>query len=198
MLPLGLCSLALIYLVIHSLRETRPAKFGTDYFSDRIASLCKNNRFEDAQAAAKPEPSILGQALAAGLPKFDVSDAKSSKERVEEAIQERFELEEHTVGQWIHYINVIATVSPMIGLLGTVSGMIGAFQTMSAGGMGRPELLAGDIGEALITTATGLCIGIPAMVAHSYFNNRLNNQLVENAQRANAICECLGTSEERP
>ena len=115
-------------------------------------------------------------------------------EKVDETVREQFELEEHNIGQWIHYINVIASVSPMIGLLGTVSGMIGAFQTMSAGGMGRPELLAGDIGEALITTATGLCIGIPAMIAYSYFNNRLNNQLVENAQRANAVCESLPRS----
>ena len=45
--------------------------------------------------------------------------------------------------------------------------------------------------SALITTATGLCIGIPAMIAHSYFTNRLNNQLVENEQRANAVSECL-------
>ena len=49
----------------------------------------------------------------------------------------------------------------------------------------------GDFSEALITTATGLCIGIPAMIAHSYFTNRLNNQLVENGQRANVISECL-------
>ena len=69
--------------------------------------------------------------------------------------------------------------------------MIGAFQTMSAGGMGRPEFLEGNIGEALITTATGLCIGIPAMIAHSYLTDRLNNQLVENGQRANAVSECL-------
>ena len=114
------------------------------------------------------------------------------RDKLDETVHEQFEIEEHAVSQWIHYINVIATVSPMIGLLGTVSGMIGAFQTMSAGGMGRPELLAGNIGEALITTATGLCIGIPAMIAHSYFNNRLNNQLVENKHRANAISECLG------
>ncbi len=62
---------------------------------------------------------------------------------------------------------------------------------MSAGGMSRPELLTGNIGEALMTTATGLCIGIPTMIAHSYFTNRLNNQLVENVQRANAFSKCL-------
>ncbi len=62
---------------------------------------------------------------------------------------------------------------------------------MSARGMSRPEFLAGNIGEALMTTATGLCIGIPTMIAHSYFTNRLNNQLVENVQRANAVSKCL-------
>ncbi len=191
MYPLGACSLALIYLIIHCARETNASKFGSEFFSSRIESLCKAGRIEDAISAARLEPSVLGKALAAGLPKLVSSNEDSNKEKVEETIQERFDLEEHSVGQWIHYINVIATVSPMVGLLGTVNGMIGAFQTMSTGGMGRPELLAGNIGEALITTATGLCIGISAMVAHSYFNNRLNNQLVESAQRANSISEHL-------
>jgi biopolymer transport protein ExbB len=59
----------------------------------------------------------------------------------------------------------------MIGLLGTVSGMIKAFQTIAAGGMGKPELLAGNIGEALITTAAGLIIAIPAMISYFIFKN---------------------------
>ena len=59
----------------------------------------------------------------------------------------------------------------MLGLLGTVSGMIKAFQTMATGGMGKPELLAGNIGEALITTATGLIIAIPAMISYFIFKN---------------------------
>jgi len=79
----------------------------------------------------------------------------------------------------------------MIGLLGTVSGMIGAFSTISSGGMGRPELLAGDIGEALITTATGLVIGIPAMVAYFILKNRLGNQMLATAQTANRLIEHL-------
>ena len=191
MIPLGICSLALIYLAIHCLRETKAERFGSEPLANRLEELCAKGRIEDAFASARHDPSLLGRSLAAGLPKFNPKTPSSSLEKVDETIREQFELEEHAIGQWIHYINVIASVSPMIGLLGTVSGMIGAFQTMSAGGMGRPELLAGDIGEALITTATGLCIGIPAMIAYSYFNNRLNNQLVENAQRANAVRESL-------
>jgi biopolymer transport protein ExbB len=81
--------------------------------------------------------------------------------------------------RWIQYLNVIATIAPMVGLLGTVSGMIGAFQTIATGGMGKPELLAGDIGEALITTATGLTIGIPAMVCYFMLRNRLDSRLEE-------------------
>lgn len=193
MVPLGICSLTLIYLVIHCSRETKPTRFGNEPLSKRLEDLCKKGKLEDAFVTARQDSSLLGRSLAAGLPKFDAA-AVASNDKVDETVREQFELEEHAIGQWIHYINVIASVSPMIGLLGTVSGMIGAFQTMSAGGMGRPELLAGDIGEALITTATGLCIGIPAMIAYSYFNNRLNNQLVENAQRANAVCESLTQS----
>ena len=194
MVPLSICSLTLIYLAIHCTRETKPVRFGNEALADRLEGLCKKGKIDEAFTAARQDPSLLGRSLAAGLPKFDSDSAFATSEKVDETVREQFELEEHNIGQWIHYINVIASVSPMIGLLGTVSGMIGAFQTMSAGGMGRPELLAGDIGEALITTATGLCIGIPAMIAYSYFNNRLNNQLVENAQRANAICESLPRS----
>jgi biopolymer transport protein ExbB len=77
----------------------------------------------------------------------------------------------------------------MIGLLGTVSGMISAFQTIGRGGMGRPELLAGDIGEALITTATGLVIGIPAMIAYFVIKNRLNNAMIATAQAGTELLE---------
>ena len=59
----------------------------------------------------------------------------------------------------------------MLGLLGTVSGMIKAFSIISQGGMGDPGKLAGSIGEALVTTATGLVIAIPAMIAYFIFKN---------------------------
>ena len=88
------------------------------------------------------------------------------------------EAEDGAIGQWINYLNVVAAVAPMIGLLGTVSGMISAFQTIGQVGMGDPSALAGDIGEALVTTATGLTIGIPAMIAYFILRNRLNSQIL--------------------
>lgn len=192
MIPLALCSITLIYLIIHCLKETRSSNFGSEALAHRLADLCSSGKLAEATMAARQDPSLLGRALANGLSKLKPETEIASVEGINKRIAETFELEDNAVGQWIHYLNVVAATAPMVGLLGTVSGMIGAFQTMSSGGMGRPELLAGDIGEALITTATGLCIGIPAMIAYSYFNNRLNNALVENAQRASQVTDSLG------
>ena len=72
----------------------------------------------------------------------------------------------------INYLSIIAQIAPMLGLLGTVSGMIKAFQKIGLGGMGKPELLASNIGEAMITTAAGLIIGIPAMFFYFYLKSR--------------------------
>ena len=69
----------------------------------------------------------------------------------------------------INVINTVAVVAPMWGLLGTVSGMIKAFFNISMGGMGKPEMLANNIGEALITTEAGLLIAIPAMTFYFLF-----------------------------
>lgn len=91
----------------------------------------------------------------------------------EEAVWDHIEEAAILPRQLIQYLNVIASISPMVGLLGTVSGMIGAFQIIAEGGMGKPELLAGKIGEALITTAAGLVIAIPAMVSFFVFRHRL-------------------------
>ena len=73
---------------------------------------------------------------------------------------------------FINYLQVIASVAPMVGLLGTVSGMVKAFQTIASQGMGKPELLADNISEALIPTASGLSVAIPALIAYFFFKNK--------------------------
>ncbi len=191
MYPLAACSLGLILLIVHCVRETRPRKFGDDGLVDRVSSLVLRQDISGALQAAQNDASALGRAVANGLRKAEARQSGASIESVEAEMLDTLEVEENGIAQWIHYLSVTANVAPMIGLLGTVSGMIGGFQTMASGGMGRPELFAGDIGEALITTATGLCIGIPAMVAHSYFSNRLNTLMVETTRRANTVADGL-------
>jgi biopolymer transport protein ExbB len=77
------------------------------------------------------------------------------------------------LGSHLELLGVIAAVSPLLGLLGTVSGMIAAFGAVAQSGMGNPGLLAGGIGQALLTTAAGLVVAIPAMVIHRLLLSRV-------------------------
>jgi biopolymer transport protein ExbB len=191
MWPLGLCSLATLVLVIHASRETRRARFIPDAILPQLTDSLANRELTRALDMISADRTVLSRILSEALPRARSSNAEAAIRNVEESVAEGIEHEETVIGQWVNYLNVVATVSPMIGLLGTVSGMIGAFQTIASGGMGRPELLAGDIGEALITTATGLVIGIPAMIAYFILRNRLGNQVMATAQTATRLIDTL-------
>ena len=186
MYPLGACSLIMFFLIFYSWKETSRKKFYTTAQTQTASDAIAAGDFETGQSALKSENTLLGRALAPAVLKL-----KASSEKAETLFVENLEAEENSVSQWVTYLNVIASVAPMIGLLGTVSGMISAFQTIGRGGMGRPELLAGDIGEALITTATGLVIGIPAMIAYFVIKNRLNTAMIATAQAGTEVIEAV-------
>jgi len=184
MYPLGACSLAMFFLIFYSWKETSRKKFYTAGQVQAASQAVAAKDFDQSQSAMTESNTLLGRALAPALAKLGVS-----REKAENLFVENLEAEENSVSQWVTYLNVVASVAPMIGLLGTVSGMISAFQTIGRGGMGRPELLAGDIGEALITTATGLVIGIPAMIAYFVLKNRLNTAMIATAQAGTEVLE---------
>ena len=102
---------------------------------------------------------------------FEVADELDfvSVEEVEKAMDEA-SVEEVSAGMKpLGYLSIVTQVAPMFGLLGTVTGMIGAFDKIGMGQMGSPEKLADNIGEAMITTAAGLIVAIPAMFAYFGF-----------------------------
>ena len=81
---------------------------------------------------------------------------------------------------YLRLFNGVATISPLLGLLGTVLGMIGAFNAIvQSGAMGRPELLAEGISQALLTTAAGLSVAIPALIAYLFFTSRVDRRVIE-------------------
>ena len=194
MWPLGLCSLAVFALIIHAVRETRRTRFIPHHLLADLEKHLGTRCLDQARALVRTDRTVLARVLHVGLDRVRADRPDANKPRIEEAIAEGLEHEENAIGQWVNYLNVVATIAPMIGLLGTVSGMIGAFQTISSGGMGRPELLAGDIGEALITTAAGLIIGIPAMLAYFILRNRLGDQMIATVQVATRLVDRLGDS----
>jgi biopolymer transport protein ExbB len=191
MYPLAFCSLAMFFLIFYGWKETSRRKFIPDQSLGELSSLLQNRDVSGAIALLERTSTVLSRSLRVALDKARRDESDGNKEKVESSFLELIEAEEGNLSQWVNYLNVVATVSPMIGLLGTVSGMIGAFSTIASGGMGRPELLAGDIGEALITTATGLVIGIPAMIAYFVLRNRLNSILLAATQSASLLIDYL-------
>lgn len=187
MIPLGICSLALIYLIVHCLRETRADRFGHETLGVRLEELCGKGKIEEAVHVARHDPSLLGRSSEIRPP----SAKREYRER-----RGRYDRTVRLGRTWHWPVDTLRQRDRrrLPNDWPTRHGQRhdwGHSKPCLQGGMGRPELFAGDISEALITTATGLCIGIPAMIAHSFLNNRLNNQLVENGQRARAVQDCL-------
>ena len=170
MWPLGLLSVAAIALSVYGFLTVRESKMLTPELVPTLQESLGNLRLEEAITICQGTPSLLTNILNAGLQRISdgVLDTASMEKAMEEAA-----VEETSAGlKTISYLSIIAQISPMVGLLGTVSGMIKAFQKIGKGAMGKPEILAADIGEALVTTATGLLIGIPAMFLYFYLKGR--------------------------
>lgn len=177
MIPLALCSFLLISMVVVNFRQVNHKKMLPPDIIGQIKAAARNRDIAAVWQLAGSHNSLFTTSLRAGLRHIDPDDIKNSKPKMEEGIAEVVGRQESQAGFWINFLSLVAAISPMVGLLGTVSGMIGAFQKISAGGMGKPELLAGNIGEALVTTATGLVIAIPALFFYFLFRNMLNRIL---------------------
>jgi biopolymer transport protein ExbB len=99
---------------------------------------------------------------------------------VEQAILDAGERVTNDLRRYLRLFNGISTVTPLLGLLGTVFGMIHSFNTISnSDGMGKAEMLAGGIGEALLSTAAGLTVAIPALIAYLYFVGRVDRFVMD-------------------
>ena len=169
MWPLGLFSSAMLYFIIRNAMLLRQKTLLRSDLKEEIEAKLAAADVAAAREICQNNPSLMTFVLDAGLERINENDFDTS--HVAEAIEEAGNEQMVTFMKPINYLSIIGGTAPMLGLLGTVSGMIKAFQTIAAGGMGKPELLAGNIGEALITTATGLIIAIPAMIAYFIFKN---------------------------
>ncbi|HIJ64617.1 MAG TPA: MotA/TolQ/ExbB proton channel family protein [Candidatus Hydrogenedentes bacterium] len=81
-------------------------------------------------------------------------------------------------------LEIIANVSPLLGLLGTVLGMVTVFNAITAKGIGNPQVLSDGISKALVTTVAGLCVAIPALAFHSWLSKRVDDFAAEMQDRA--------------
>ena len=173
MLPIILCSIVALAIVIErfvTLRESRilPRNLVADVW--RMAS---NRELTEERVREIQHGSPLGRVLAAGL-----LDRTQQRETMKASIEEVGGHVAHELGRYLNALGTIAAVTPLLGLLGTVVGMISVFTNITTVGVGNPAQLAGGISQALITTAGGLMVAIPALMFHRYFRARVDALVV--------------------
>ena len=194
MIPLGLMSTAMVYFIVqNSLALREKVLLRPDMLPDFIA-LMKDKKIVEAHTLCKENETLFTYVFQAGLERCSTT-REINFGKVKEAIEEASTEEVTSYMKPIDYLSIIGATAPMLGLLGTVSGMIKAFQTIGSQGMGKPEVLAGNIGEALVTTATGLIIAIPAMLFYYYFRNSFIKTTASLGRNIGGLLDTLETGE---
>jgi biopolymer transport protein ExbB len=138
-------------------------------------------RLQDLRAS-----SPLGRILAAGL-----MNRNATRDIMKEAIEDTGRHVVHELERYLNTLGTIAAISPLLGLLGTVIGMIQVFSAITTQGVGNPAALAGGISQALITTAAGMSVAIPALMAYRYFRGKVNMLVIRMEQQALRMVEVL-------
>ncbi|MDL2281142.1 MotA/TolQ/ExbB proton channel family protein, partial [Selenomonadales bacterium OttesenSCG-928-I06] len=146
------------------------------------------NNFEGALQVAEQTSGPIAAIAAEAL-----IHRQDSPEVLQDAISIKGSLELARLNQNLHILELIGRIAPMIGLLGTVMGMVTAFQKVATvKGSVDPSILAGGIWEALLTTVAGLCVALPALVIHHFFEDKVNSLAFQMKHCANELLRLLG------
>ena len=192
MWPIILASIGAAAIILERLWTLQERRVLPRDLTQRVWQLVESNQVNEKVITALEQNSPLGKVLAAGL---------ASRHRSREIMMERLEdAGRHVVHELERFLNTLGTiagVSPLLGLLGTVTGIIRAFNAIEAGGMGDPRALSGGIAEALIATAAGLCVAIPALISYRYLRGRVDGIVVEMEKNAIRMADALEAARSR-
>jgi len=192
MWPIILCSVVAAAIVLERLWTLQRKRVIPRELTDRIWKLVESQGLNDRHIEALGHNSPLGRVLAAGL-----AHREHGREIMKEAIEDTGRHVVHELERFLGTLGTIAAVSPLLGLLGTVTGMIQAFEAISAEGVGDPQILAGGIGTALITTAAGLIVAIPALFAYRYLRGVVDLLVVEMEKEAMKLVRAFDQMQKR-
>lgn len=178
MAPIGVCSLVALTVFIERLVTLRRRRVIPPNFVSGLQDTL-NGDAEDREKAMKyceRDGSPLANIFMAGIKRLG-----TSIEHLEKQIQEAGEREVLKLQKYLRVLAVVAAIAPLMGLLGTIFGMINAFQTVAVSGdaLGKTEMLAAGIYQALITTAAGLLLTIPALIAYHFISAKIDRLVAE-------------------
>lgn len=190
MWPLLLCSIVALAIVAERFWSLQKRNVAPAELLQQVLDHEKANRISDDLLKLLVKSSPLGRLFAVGLVNRD-----HGREIMKEAIEEEGNIVVHELDRYLNTLGTIAAITPLLGLLGTVIGMIQVFTSITpevmSQGIGDPTILAAGISKALITTAAGLSIGIPALMFHRYFKGKVHALTVEMEQQSVKLVEII-------
>lgn len=186
MYPIILCSIVALAVFFERLWVLRRKHIIPEDFIRKIEKLLRERKVREAIFLCQSDASSIAKIFLAGL-----KNVQKGMWLVREAVQERGNREAVTLEKNVGILSTIANLTPLLGLLGTVSGMIKTFNAISVQGIGNPTPLAGGIAEALITTATGLCVAIPTLVGHRLLRDKADNLIFEMEENSIRLVEIM-------
>lgn len=190
MWPLLLSSIIALAIVAERFWTLQKRNVAPAQLLKQVLDHEKANRVSEDLLKLLVTSSPLGRLFAVGLVNRD-----HGREIMKEAIEEEGSTVVHELDRYLNTLGTIAAITPLLGLLGTVIGMIQVFTSITpevmSQGIGDPTILAAGISKALITTATGLSIGIPALMFHRYFKGKVHALTVEMEQQSVKLVEII-------
>jgi len=177
MIPLGLCSVIGLAIAVERMIGLSRDRIIPPGFIEGLKKTFSRGGETDIAASIRfceGSASPVGRIFEAGLLSLPMGPSG-----VEKTIEDAGSREVNKLKRSVRGLAVIGSISPLLGLLGTVYGLISVFQSASAGGMGKADVLAKGIYEALVTTAAGLTIAIPMVLAYQYLNSKVEGMVDE-------------------
>jgi biopolymer transport protein ExbB len=193
MYPILLCSILFLAILIERLYHYHRARIDTSEFISGIRQVLKRRDIAEAVSLCEETPGPVAHIVQAGIRKHG-----RPKEEIKETIGDAAHREIPRLEKNLNVLATVAHVAPLLGLLGTVLGMIAAFQEIQRqSGRVNATDLAGGIWEALVTTAAGLSVAIPAYVAYNYLVSRVGALVLDMERSATEIVDLLTGEEDK-
>jgi biopolymer transport protein ExbB len=186
MLPILICSVLALAIVIQRFYTLRRSRVIPDGALQAVYGQYKAGNLTSEYINSLREKSPLEQVLAAAL-----INRNQPRAVMKEAIEEEGRQIVHGLEYFLGALATIAAISPLLGLLGTVLGMIDVFAAIVTAGVGNPGVLAGGISKALITTAAGLSVAIPALIFHEILSSRVDQLILDMEDKAVQMVDVL-------
>ena len=186
MFPIIVCSVTAIAIILERLWTLQEKRVLPRHLTKEVWEWVSTNQLNHEHLKALHDSSPLGEILAVGL-----TNRHRNREIMKERIEDTGRHVAHDLERYLNSLGTIASISPLLGLLGTVTGMINVFEAITSQGVGNPAVLAGGISEALITTAAGLMVAIPALIGYRYLRGKVSALIVRMEKEAITLVEAL-------